>query len=163
MSTSDLLPFFEERFGEVDAYIDLLEQIEHATRNGAPRIAVSNYRITASQQKILYSSVYLQLYNLVEATVARCVAEISTAAALSGQWQPHDLNENLLQEWVRAIARTHTELSPSNRLKYALQMSVHIANRLPIVDFSIEVGGGGNWDDEVIYEMATFLNCHFFK
>ncbi|MFJ2632756.1 MAE_28990/MAE_18760 family HEPN-like nuclease [Streptomyces sp. NPDC087422] len=159
MSTGDLLPFFEERFGEVDAYLELLDQVETATQSGVPRIAGSNYPISADQQKILYSSVYLQLYNLVEATMARCVAAITDAAAAAGQWQPHDLNEYLHQEWVRAVAGTHIELSPVNRLKYALRMSDHIVNKLPVSTFAIDTGGGGNWDDESIHEMAKRLGC----
>ncbi|WP_268220762.1 MAE_28990/MAE_18760 family HEPN-like nuclease [Streptomyces sp. EMB24] len=159
MSTADLFPFFEERFGEVDSYIDFLEKIEEATQNGIPRIAVSEYRITAKQQRILYSSVYLQLYNLVEATMARCVSELTEATSTAGRWQPHQLNDNLLQEWVRSTARTHADMSAPNRLKHALEMSTHIVQQLPIKPFVIDVGGGGNWDDEVIYRMAERLGC----
>ncbi|MFF4931051.1 MAE_28990/MAE_18760 family HEPN-like nuclease [Streptomyces griseofuscus] len=159
MSTADLFPFFEERFAEVDSYIDFLEKIEEATRNGIPRIAVSEYRITAKQQKILYSSVYLQLYNLVEATMARCVSELTEATSAEGRWQPHHLNDHLLQEWVRSTARTHADMSAPSRLKHALEMSAHIVQQLPIKPFVIDVGGGGNWDDEVIYKMAERLGC----
>ncbi|MFD3970803.1 MAE_28990/MAE_18760 family HEPN-like nuclease [Streptomyces cyaneofuscatus] len=159
MSTSDLIPFFEERSSEVESYIDFLEKIEEATRQGVPRIANSDYPITAKQQKILYSSVYLQLYNLVEATMSRCISEITEAAANSGQWQPHELNEALLREWVRAMARTHSDMSAESRLKHALEMSAHIVQKIPVLPFKIDVGGGGNWDDEVIYKMAERLGC----
>lgn len=159
MSTADLLPFFEERFGEVDSYIDLLEKVEEATQNGIPRIAVSEYRITAKQQKILYSSVYLQLYNLVEATMARCVSELTEATSTAGRWQPHQLNDQLMGEWVRSTARTHSDMSAESRLKHALEMSTHIVQQLPIEPFVIDVGGGGNWDDQVIYKMAERLGC----
>lgn len=159
MSTSDLVTFFDERFNEVSAYLELLEEVERAARSGPPRIAGSEYRITAPQQKILYSSVYLQLYNLVEATMARCVSEITRAAAASGKWQPHELSDELRQEWVRSSARTHIDMTPDSRLKYALQMTDHLVNQLPIREFEIETGGGGNWDDEAIYAMAKRLGC----
>lgn len=159
MSTADLFPFFEERFGEVDSYIDFLEKVEEATRNGIPRIASSGYVITADQQKILYSSVYLQLYNLVEATMARCVSELTEATSDAGRWKPHQLNDQLLQEWVRATARTHADMAAPSRLKHALEMSAHIVQQLPVKPFDIDVGGGGNWDDEVIYRMAERLGC----
>ncbi|MDX2826748.1 MAE_28990/MAE_18760 family HEPN-like nuclease [Streptomyces ipomoeae] len=159
MSTPDLVLFFDERFGEVNDYLELLEQVEKVAQSGPPRLAVSNYSITAPQQKILYSSVYLQLYNLVEATMARCIAAITQAASALGQWQPHELSDELRQEWVRSVARTHADMSPENRLKYALQMTDHLVNQLPIGDFAIEAGGGGNWDDEVIYAMAKRLGC----
>ncbi|MER7854531.1 MAE_28990/MAE_18760 family HEPN-like nuclease [Streptomyces bacillaris] len=154
MSTSDLVTFFNERFNEVSAYLELLEEVERAARSGPPRLAGSDYRITAPQQKILYSSVYLQLYNLVEATMARCVSEITRAAAASGKWQPHELSDELRQEWVRSSARTHIDMTPDSRLKFALQMTDHLVNQLPIREFEIETGGGGNWDDEAIYAMA---------
>ncbi|MFF5305445.1 MAE_28990/MAE_18760 family HEPN-like nuclease [Streptomyces sp. NPDC013161] len=159
MSTSDLVTFFDERFGEVDAYVELLEQVEKVAQSGPPRLESSGYSITAPQQKILYSSVYLQLYNLVEATMARCIAAITQTAATAGQWQPHDLSDELKHEWVRTAARTHADMSPENRLKYALQMTDHLVKRLPIADFVIESGGGGNWDDEVIHSMAKRLGC----
>lgn len=159
MSTSDLIPFFDERSSEVESYIDFLEKLEEATRAGVPRIANSDYPITAKQQKILYSSVYLQLYNLVEATMARCITEITEAAATSGEWHPYELNEDLTREWVRAVARTHSDMSAENRLKYALEMSAHIVQKIPVQPFKIDVGGGGNWDDEVIYKMAERLGC----
>ena len=142
MTTADLLPFFEERFGEVGEYLDFLEQLQVVTADGPPRIAGSNYRITTSQQRILYSSVYLQLYNLVEATVARCIRAVTEATASAGQWLPHQLNEELQREWVRAVARTHTDMTPDKRLKFALELSDHITRQLPIATFEIDAGGG---------------------
>ena len=57
---------FEERLQEIEVYLDLLEHLEQQVAIGPPKIGESS--ITTQQQKILYSSVYLQLYNLVEAT-----------------------------------------------------------------------------------------------
>ncbi|GIE79048.1 hypothetical protein Aph02nite_49980 [Actinoplanes philippinensis] len=159
MSVNDLLPFFEERFEEVSEYLDLLTEIETAAQSGPPRIAVSEYRITAPQQRILYSSVYLQLYNLVEATVARCLEAITEATQTTGEWRPHQLNDELQREWVRAKARTHVELAPENRLRYALELSSHITDQLPIGNFAIEAGGGGNWDDEEIFRIGKRVGC----
>jgi hypothetical protein len=159
VSVEDLLPFYEERFQEVNAYLDLLEEIQKATQDGVPRIAGSNYRITAPQQKILYSSVYLQLYNLVEATISRCIDAVTHATRNAGQWQPHELNEDLQREWVRAVARTHVDMTPEKRLKFALQLSNHITNQLPINDFVIDTGGGGNWDDDAIFKVGKRVGC----
>ncbi|MEV4119477.1 MAE_28990/MAE_18760 family HEPN-like nuclease [Micromonospora sp. NPDC049645] len=160
MSAGDLLPFFEERFSEVSDYLDLLEQLDAVTASsGTPRLAVSNYRITTSQQRILYSSVYLQLYNLVEATVARCVSAVTDAATSAGHWLPHQLNEELQREWVRAVAQTHVDMTPEKRLKFALELSNHITNQLPIAGFVVDTGGGGNWDDEAIFKVGKRLGC----
>ncbi|MFF5976798.1 MAE_28990/MAE_18760 family HEPN-like nuclease [Streptomyces sp. NPDC012769] len=159
MNAGDLLSFFEERFEEVDAYVGLLEELEKAAQDGAPRLHGTAYKISATQQKILYSSLYLQLYNLVEATVSRCVEAITQAAAHDGRWQPHQLNTELQREWIRSIARTHTDMSPENRLKHAVQLSEHIIQQLPVREFSVEAGGGGNWDDEAIFVMGKRLGC----
>jgi MAE_28990/MAE_18760-like HEPN len=159
MSTDDFVAFFEERFREIETYLELLEEIDRAAQSGAPRLQGTSYKISIPQQKILYSSFYLQLYNLVEATVSRCINATTKAAALSGSWQPHQLNESLFKEWVRSIAGTHTIMSPEKRLEYALGLSSRIVDRLPLQDFSIDVGGGGNWDDDAIYKLVVRLGC----
>ncbi|MER5745978.1 MAE_28990/MAE_18760 family HEPN-like nuclease [Streptomyces sp. NPDC002225] len=159
MNAADLLSFFEERFEEVDAYVDLLEELERTAQDGAPRLHGTKYKISATQQKILYSSLYLQLYNLVEATVSRCVDAITQAAAHAEQWKPHQLSDELQREWIRSIARTHTDMSPENRLKHAVELSEHIVQQLPVSVFSVEAGGGGNWDDEAIFAMGKRLGC----
>ncbi|TKK84331.1 hypothetical protein FDA94_29765 [Herbidospora galbida] len=159
MTTGGLLPFFNERFEEIETYIDLLGEIELSAQSGVPRINGSSHPITASQQKILYSSVYLQLYNLVEATVSRCIDALSLAAQDGSQWRPEHLNVELQREWVRSVARTHVELSPENRLKQVVEMCDLLINQLPIASFEIEVGGGGNWDDEAIDKIGKRIGC----
>jgi hypothetical protein len=160
MSASDLLPFFQERYSEVEEYLDLLGEVEKAAQSGRPKLEGSTHGITTSQQRILYSSVYLQLYNLVEATISRCVAAISDAATDGAAWQPMHLNEKLQQEWVRSIARTNVPLTPEKRLKSAMDMCNHLIDQLPIVDLEFEVGGGGNWDDDAIEKVSTRLGCN---
>lgn len=159
MISSELSTFFEERYEEIKTYLDLLQEIEGAARSGPPKIVGSEFKITASQQKILYSSVYLQLYNLVEATVSRCIDAITEAAASNEQWGPSDLNGNLRREWVRFTAKTHIELSPDHRLTSAVAMCENIMNRLPTGKFEIDVGGGGNWDDEAIHKVSSRIGC----
>ncbi|MFI6888575.1 MAE_28990/MAE_18760 family HEPN-like nuclease [Streptosporangium canum] len=159
MSTSELLPFFSERFEEIEEYIDFLGEIERSAQSGVPRISDSSHAITASQQKILYSSVYLQLYNLVEATVSRCLSALSLATHADGRWRPEHLNSSLQREWIRVMARTHLGLSPENRLSQAVEMCNHLINGLPIDSFEIEIGGGGNWDDEAIDKIGKRIGC----
>jgi hypothetical protein len=157
--SSELVRFFDERFGEIEAYLSLLDEIQSAARSGPPRIEGSSSRITASQQKILHSSVYLQLYNLVEATISRCLAEVTRAASAGARWRPMDLNVGLRSEWVRVAARTHVDLTPENRLKNAVEMFDHLMKQLPLADFKVEVGGGGNWDDDAIEKVSSRLGC----
>lgn len=158
MSTSELERFFEERLSEISTYLDLLQDVENSTQAGPPRLEGATSRITPSQQKILYSSVYLQLYNLVEATVSRCLDAV-TEAATSNQWRPMDLNDSLLEEWIRAKARTHADLTSENRLGLAVGMCDHLIRRLPIAKFSPEMGGGGNWDEDAIEKMSRRIGC----
>jgi hypothetical protein len=160
MSADDLLPFFQERFGEVDEYLDFLVDVEKSVQSGRPRLEGASRGITTSQQRILYSSVYLQLYNLVEATVSRCISAIADATTDGGAWRPMQLNNQLQQEWVRSIARTNVSLNPENRLKSAMEMCNHLIEQLPIAEFEFEVGGGGNWDDDAIERVSIRLGCN---
>lgn len=148
---------FEERLQEIEAYLDLLDGIEAQARSGPPRLGSSGPTITTTQQRILYSSVFLQLYNLVEATVVRCLDEITQSALAAGTWAPGDLIAELRREWVRVMARTHVDLNYENRLSSALGLCNHLVGSLPIPGFSLEKGGGGNWDDTAIEQIATRL------
>lgn len=160
MNAVDLVSFFDERFAEIESYLTFLQEVEDAARSGPPKIEGATTPITAPQQKILYSSLYLQLYNLVEATVSQCINAVTEAATSNlTQWRAADLNESLRREWVRAVARTHISLTPENRLESAVAMCEHLIGQLPVTELTIEVGGGGNWDDEAIEKFSARVGC----
>jgi hypothetical protein len=129
-------------------------------QNGPPRFDGANQPISVQQQKILYSSVYLQLYNLVESTMTHCVDAISNAATIDSGRQAKDLSLQLRKEWVRYIAKTHSDLTPNHRLERALELCQHLVSELPISSFSIEMGGGGNWDDIAIEKISNRLGLN---
>lgn len=143
---------FKERLEEIDAHLDLLDSIE--AQIGAPR-ARSGSRVSPQQQKILYSTVFLLLYSLVEATATQCVEAVCSAVEGKG-WRPHDLSEKVREEWVRSVARTHDDLVDDKRLNAALQMFEHLVVGSPVAGFKVS-GGGGNWDDDRIEKMLKRL------
>ena len=150
---------FTERLQEIETYLDLLAAIEEQVRGGPPRLGSEGAVITATQQRILYSSVYLQLYNLVESTITKCIEAVSMAVASGGRWRPADLSGELRREWVRYLAQTHIDLNYENRLAGSIAMCEHLIHSLPVNDLEIERGGGGNWNDEEIFRMAGRLGC----
>jgi MAE_28990/MAE_18760-like HEPN len=152
----DFSQAFKDRLQEIEAYLDLLESLEKQVQQGTPRIGQSGSSITVQQQRILYSSVYLQLYNLVESTISRCVEAVCTAI-VNDNWRPSDLSDKVRREWVRFTARTHTELNYENRLESALGLCEHFVQILPISTFKIEKGGGGSWDDNAIESISVRL------
>jgi len=148
---------FQERTAEVDAYLDFLLTVEEQARQGAPRIIGAAHPISTQQQRILYSTVYLQLYNLVEATMSGCIDAIAEAAMDNDRWKPSDLSDSLRREWVRMTARTHVEMNPEKRLVHALHLCDHLIKSLQIITFKLDKGGGGNWDDDAIEALSERL------
>ena len=146
---------FEERLQELDAYLELLEALERQVQEGPPKIGGST--ITAQQQKLLYSSVFLQLYNLVEGTVSWCVAAVCDAASHKGRWAPGDLSVQLRREWVRATARTHEDMNEDHRLERAVQLCEFLIHGDPVVKLSIS--RRGNWDEKEIQLITERLGC----
>lgn len=144
---------FEERLQEIEVYLDLLEHLEQQVAIGPPKIGESS--ITTQQQKILYSSVYIQLYNLVEATITWCIDAVCSAATENGRWKPSDLATLVRREWIRSTARTHLELTAEHRLNSAVEVCEHLINALPLLKFSVE--RRNNIDDLVIQQIAERL------
>ncbi|KAA2235587.1 MAE_28990/MAE_18760 family HEPN-like nuclease [Salinarimonas soli] len=136
---------FQDRLAEIDDYLLLLDAIEDAAREGPPRLGAAGPAITATQQKMLLSSVYLQLYNLVESTASGCIDAVCDACR-SGAWLPRDLSAALRREWVRYIARTHEDLNHENRLHRTVELVEALVDALPISRLSVEKSGG-SWDD----------------
>jgi hypothetical protein len=145
---------FDDRLGEITAYLEFLESVEEAVRSGTPRLGAAGPIITTHQQRILYSSVYLQLYNLVEATITRCLDGVCAAAIDGAKWKPGDLSKEMRREWVRFTARTHVPLTDENRLKHAIDLVELLVRALPVATLKVE-RSGGSWDDQQIEDITS--------
>ncbi len=154
---SALVDGFQERLSEVETYLEFLSMLELRAQHGPPKLEGAEHPISAKQQRILYSSVYLQLYNLVESTMSRCLDAVTEAAKEGSRWMPNDLCQSLRREWVRGMARTHEELTPDHRLESALRLCDHLVGALPVAEFTLDKGGGGNWDDQAIEAISRRL------
>jgi hypothetical protein len=153
----NLIAAFDERVRDVEQYLDFLRAMEISAQNGPPRFQGVQTPVSTDQQKILYSSLYIQLYNLVESTMMCCIESVVLAATRDQIWQPGDLSEDLRKEWVRSIACTHSELRPEKRLIEALRLCDLLVSSLPVPPFEIDKGGGGNWDDNSIEKICKRL------
>ena len=148
---------FDERVDEIDSYIALLESIQRAAQTGPPTI--SGDVVTTRQQRMLYSAVYLQLYNLVEATATWCVTAVTEATANPGTWTVRQLEQPIRTEWVRTTARTHVVLNADNRLQTSVDFCDLLLQANDISEWKIEKGGGGNWDIEAIEAISERIGC----
>lgn len=146
---------FEERVLQCETYLDLIEALDSALKNGSMEIVgTTRFKISIDQQRILYSGVYLHLYNLVEATMTSCLELVSKAVTDEPKWQVKDLSEHLRKEWVKHVAQPNLFLNEKNRLDNALTLCDHLLSSLPIEEFEIAKGGGGNWHDGEISKIA---------
>ena len=150
----ELRTAFDERLAEIETYITFLYNLDAELRaGGVPRFARTAAAITTDQLQILYSSVYLQLYNLVEATISRCLDAVCEAAVANDRWKPDDLSLEMRREWTRYTARTHVELTMQNRLDRAVELVGHLVEALPVRQLKVETSGG-SWDDGMIERVA---------
>ena len=148
---------FNERLQEIETYLDLLQSLDRQVQSGPPEIGGSE--ITVQQQRILYSSVYLQLYNLVEATVTWCIDAIFTASAIDGKWKTEDLTQELRCEWTRLTARTHVFMDQEQRLNYAVKALEKVIQGEAVSWPPPDRHRRGNWDDDAIAALSAKLGC----
>ena len=150
--TLEVRDTFNERVQEINDYFNFLKAIDTAIKHGSPQIeqgsGSDNFIITVTHQKILYSSVYLQLYNLIEAIMIKGLEAISSE--VTNSLKPTDLSRELYEEWVKFEAKTSIELGFDKRFIAALSACDLIMRSVNITDFKVEKGGGGNWEDKEI-------------
>lgn len=147
-----LEPAFCERLAEVEAYLSFLDELETAAQTGAPKFGSAGNPMSPLQIQILRAGVFVQLYNLIEATMTRCLDTLASAS-WSGTWRAADLNPKFRKEWIKVVVAANKEMSADNRLKYAVTLADSLVHATPIQEFKFEKGGGGNWNDNSIETM----------
>lgn len=154
---SDFETIYSERLIEIESYLDFIAGVEKATQGGVPRIGGNDGElITTEQKKIIYSSVYLLLYNLIESTITGCIDEICEAVVVH-KATPEALSEKMLGEWVRTVAGTHKDFAYDKRWDNVLKLFDWYSPPKPVSAFSVERGGGGNWDHKAIEKIVDRL------
>jgi hypothetical protein len=155
----DLKQDFQERLHEIEIYLDFLDSVNSHIQSGFIGQNNNNLRINPNHQKILHSSVYLQLYSLVESTVVQCLGALSRAIE-NQNIKPNQLSEALRKEWIRIVAQTDKDLTYANRLKYATELYDFTSSSASISASKFDLiknKAGGNWDDKNIYKLSQRL------
>lgn len=143
---------YNERISDIEAHFELIKNISDAAVNGGAKFPVNDgqYTITTQQQKILFSSTYLQLYNLVESTVNQLMDAVARHSMQGIGGDLARLSEKVRDQYLRHVLRTSDiSLTPENRLANAIKL---LQQALGMADVEIKIprGGGGNWDLETI-------------
>lgn len=146
-----------ERKTEIESYIELIKELETALLNGIPIIdsAGHTFKISPLQQKILSAGVFLHLYNMVEATICNLIQDVELIAS-AGCESAASLSDQMRRQWVKSMASTHKDLTPENRLNKVMDLCMHFTDALPL-KLEIVKGGGGNWDDTEIENLANSI------
>ncbi len=171
---------FNDRKAEIESYLQLLEHIEATMREGSVVLNVrgekevspehdgkaSGYSITPTQQKIMYSCLYLQLYNLVESTVIGCITRLETTIHEEKIEDWLKLLPCLRRELVRAWAKQNANGADDNRVNNIEMLINSIIQSGEMGFFSLDKKrNGGNWDDKEIETLikGIGMNLSFDK
>ncbi|MGB7441198.1 MAG: MAE_28990/MAE_18760 family HEPN-like nuclease [Coleofasciculaceae cyanobacterium] len=117
------------------------------------QIAAAEKQIVEQSKRIEF---YITEYTIEILALKRCLDAVSKSV-INRSTHPSHLSDCLRREWVRFIARTHTELNYENRLESTLKLCDHLVQKLPISNFEVEKGAGGSWDDNAITKISTRL------
>ncbi|MDF1693048.1 MAG: MAE_28990/MAE_18760 family HEPN-like nuclease [Zhongshania sp.] len=149
---------FDDRVSGIESYFELVDKIEIAVRSGGAFIKAGDddYRITPEQQKIMYSGIYLHLYNLVESTVSMCIEAVERHALDGIGNNLCDFTEKMRAIYVKSILKPHESLSYEKRLEGALDLFRQVMGESDI-QLKIFAGGGGSWGSTEIKNFSKTI------
>lgn len=148
---------YEERISDIEAHFELIMNISDAIGNGGAKFLINDgnhYSITAQQQKILFSSTYLQLYNLVESTVTQLISAVGRHSQDRVDGDLTKLSDKIRDLYLKHMLPEKANLTPEKRLEHSIRL-LHQAVGVEPVEIIIPRGGGGNWDSREIKNLST--------
>ncbi len=145
-----------ERVSDIEAHFELVKNISDAIGSGGAKFPVGSghYTITIQQQKILFSSTYLQLYNLVESTVNQLLSAVGRHSQNGINGDLSKLSDKIRDLYLKYMLPSEANLAPEKRLEHAITL-LHQAIGTEPVEIVIPRGGGGNWDSKAIGNLNT--------
>lgn len=152
---------FNERVLDIESYFELVNNIELAISSGGAvlRFNTTSYTVKPEQQKIMYSSIYLHLYNLIESTISTLIEAVERHATMGINGQLALLTANMRKLYVTSVAAPFELLTNEKRLEKALLLFEQVLNLRPI-DIKIPPGGGGNWDVSEIEKLSKSIGVN---
>jgi len=138
---------FRQQVRAIYRYLRMLQFIDQGSSQLVARGAETPWPIDLTTTHILKASVYLHLYNLIEATVRSALARVAqeiekenlTFGELTKEWQA---------SWLKTTGRSTEALSAEARLASLLEIATHIVSQNTVA-FEPDLPGG-NVDDRRI-------------
>ncbi|HFT5242332.1 TPA: MAE_28990/MAE_18760 family HEPN-like nuclease [Yersinia enterocolitica] len=149
---------YDERVADIESYFELVNNVELAIGSGGAIFSVNGtpYQINPDQQKIMYSGVYLHLYNLVESTISMLIDAVERHAIQGINGQLILLTEKMKKLYVKSVAAPFESINNDLRLEKALELFDQVLNIRPL-ELKIPPGGGGNWDLKEIERISKSI------
>ena len=146
---------YSERVSDIEAHHELIKNISDAIGSGGAKFPIDDghYTITAQQQKILFSSTYLQLYNLVESTVNQLMDAVGRHSQNGISGDLTKLSDKIRNLYLKHMLPAEANLTPEKRLEHAIRLLRQAVGSEP-VEVIIPGGGGGNWDSKAIGNLS---------
>lgn len=152
---------FNQRIEDIESYFELVNSIELAISSGGAvfHFDDNSYTVKPEQQKIMYSSIYLHLYNLIESTISTLIDAVERHATSGINGQLNLLTEKMRKLYVTSVVAPYELLTNEKRLEKAISLFEQVLNIQPI-DIKIPPGGGGNWDVAEIEKLSQNIGIH---
>lgn len=151
----------ESREEEINLYMDLLKYIHDSTQHGLPALQNRNgveYQLENTHLHILTASIYMLLYNYIEAVVTQSLNTL--ICYIQNERMPiTQFSEPIQKEWlIGGLNLNDAKASVETRLGNGLKMLKHFGDTQKI-DIKISKGGG-NFNDDEIFKLAKKLQVN---